>query len=40
MDYCENIGKKFNVTFDCATNSIICDRKIKTRNELAQTKVF
>lgn len=32
-EYCEKIQRPFNVSFDSNTNSVIVDRKIKTRKE-------
>lgn len=32
-DYCETINRPFNVTYDNKTQSVLVDRKIKTRKE-------
>jgi phenylalanine-4-hydroxylase len=32
-EYCENINRPFNVSYNTATNTIEVDRKIKTREE-------
>ena len=39
-DYCEQINKPFNVTFDNRTNSVIVDRKIKTRRDYTEGPLF
>ena len=33
IDYCENISRPFNVSYNTKTKSIEVDRKIKTRQE-------
>lgn len=33
IDYCENISRPFNVSYNQKTNTIEVDRKIKTREE-------
>lgn len=37
IDYCEHINKPFNVSYDNRTNSVIVDRKIKTRRDYTDT---
>ncbi|CDW76459.1 phenylalanine 4-monooxygenase [Stylonychia lemnae] len=39
-NYCEQINKPFNVTYDVKTNSVIVDRKIKTRKEIQKGPLF
>lgn len=34
VDYCENISRPFNVSYNNKTNTIEVDRKIRTRSEL------
>lgn len=34
IDYCNEISKPFNVTYNSITNTVECDRKIKTRYEV------
>ena len=33
IEYCENINRPFNVSYNSLTNTIEVDRKIKTRDE-------
>ena len=33
IDYCENINRPFNLSYNSKTNTIEVDRKIKTREE-------
>ena len=33
IDYCENIGRPFHLSYNSKTNTIEVDRKIKTREE-------
>jgi hypothetical protein len=33
IDYCENISKPFNVSYNNKTNTVEVDRKLKTREE-------
>ena len=40
IDYCEQINKPFNVTYDNRTNSVIVDRKIKTRRDFTEGPLF
>lgn len=40
IDYCEQINKPFNVTYDNKTNSVIVDRKIKTRRDYTEGPLF
>ena len=39
-EYCESIKRPFNVSFDTKTNSVVVDRKIKTRKERAKGPLF
>lgn len=36
IDYCENINKPFNLSYNKQTNSIEVDRKIRTREEILE----
>ena len=40
IDYCEQINKPFNVTYDNRTNSVVVDRKIKTRRDFTEGPLF
>ena len=40
IDYCELISKPFNVSYDNMTNSVIVDRKIKTRKDFTEGPLF
>lgn len=40
IDYCEQINKPFNVSFDSTTNSVVVDRKIKTRRDFTDGPLF
>jgi len=39
-DYCENISRPFNVSYNTKTNSVEVDRKIKTRREIEDGLLF
>ena len=40
IEYCEQINKPFSVTYDTRTNSVIVDRKIKTRRDFTEGPLF
>ena len=39
-EYCEQISKPFNVSYDNRTHSVIVDRKIKTRKDYTEGPLF
>jgi hypothetical protein len=39
-NYCENISKPFNVTYNNDTNTVEVDRKIRTRSEQEDGPLF
>ena len=40
IEYCEQINRPFNVTYDNKTDSVKVDRKIKTRKEFVKGPLF
>jgi len=40
IDYCENISRPFNVSYNTKSNSIEIDRKIRTRAEISDGLLF
>jgi len=40
IEYCEQISKPFAVTYDNRTQSVIVDRKIKTRKDFTEGPLF
>lgn len=40
IDYCENISRPFNVSYNTKTNSVEIDRKIRTRPEIEDGLLF